>query len=47
MATALRAAIDSMYEPIAAGTDPMTCAQELVELFDRATGPDKPYGMLG
>lgn len=47
MATALRAAIDSMYQPIAAGTDPMTCAQELVELFDRATGPDKPYGMLG
>jgi len=37
MATALRAAIDSMYEPIAAGSDPTTCANQLVELFDRAT----------
>jgi len=39
MATALRAAIDSMYEPIAAGADPTTCANELVELFDLATRP--------
>jgi AcrR family transcriptional regulator len=37
MATALRTAIDSMYQPIAAGTDPAACANELVELFDRAT----------
>lgn len=36
MATALRAAIDSVYEPIAAGADPTRCANQLVELFDRA-----------
>jgi AcrR family transcriptional regulator len=46
MAAALRAAIDSMYQPIAAGTDPTTCANEMVDLFDRATGPEKPCGML-
>ena len=39
MATALRAAIDSMYQPLAAGRDPTTCANQLVELFDRATRP--------
>jgi AcrR family transcriptional regulator len=39
IATALRAAIDSVYEPLAAGSDPMTCANELVDLFDRATRP--------
>ena len=32
-------AIDSMYKPLAAGSDPTTCADELVELFDRATRP--------
>ncbi len=40
MATALRAAIDSVYQPLAAGRDPVACANELVDLFDRATRPE-------
>lgn len=40
MATALRASIDSMYTPLATGLDPDRCADELVELFDRATRAD-------
>ena len=38
MAAVLRAALDGMYMPLAAGRDPDHCAAELVELFDRATG---------
>lgn len=30
---------DSMYEPLSAGLDPDLCANELVEIFDRATHP--------
>lgn len=40
MATTLRAAIDSMYQPLLDGRDPATCADQLVELFDRATRPE-------
>ncbi|MGW8374944.1 TetR/AcrR family transcriptional regulator [Streptomyces sp. ODS28] len=39
-ATALRAALDGMYEPLAAGAEPDACAGELAELFDRAVRPD-------
>jgi AcrR family transcriptional regulator len=39
MAAALRASIDSTYGPLSAGVDPDLCANELVELFDRATEP--------
>jgi AcrR family transcriptional regulator len=39
MAAALRGALDSMSAPLAAGLDPGQCAEELVELFDRATRP--------
>ena len=34
LATALRAAIDAMHAPLAAGIDPGHCADELVALFD-------------
>jgi AcrR family transcriptional regulator len=36
IATALRAAIDSMYQPLLDGRDPATCSDQLIELFDRA-----------
>lgn len=39
LAAVLRASIDSMYEPLSAGLDPDLCANELVEIFDRATHP--------
>jgi AcrR family transcriptional regulator len=39
MATVLRATLDSMYTPLSTGLDPGHCADELVELFDRATRP--------
>ncbi|MEW9548117.1 TetR/AcrR family transcriptional regulator [Nonomuraea sp. NPDC050783] len=37
MAAALRASLDTMAERVADGLDPGACADELVELFDRAT----------
>ncbi|MGH4031655.1 TetR/AcrR family transcriptional regulator [Actinomycetota bacterium Odt1-20B] len=37
MAVTLRAALDGVYEPLAEGIDPARCAEELVEIFDRAT----------
>ncbi len=37
MAAALRASIDSVVPLLSAGLDPDLCANELVELFDRAT----------
>jgi len=39
MATTLRAAIDGAFAPLAEGLDPERCADELVEIFDRATRP--------
>jgi AcrR family transcriptional regulator len=39
MAMALRGSIDNVYTPLSAGLDPELCADELVELFDRATRP--------
>ncbi|MCK2212310.1 TetR family transcriptional regulator [Actinomadura sp. ATCC 31491] len=40
MATALRAAIDAVADRVVNGLDPGRCADELVELFDRATRAD-------
>lgn len=37
MAAALRASIDSVTPLLSAGLDPVSCGNELVELFDRAT----------
>jgi AcrR family transcriptional regulator len=37
MATVLRGALDGVYGPLAEGLDPEVCANELVEIFDRAT----------
>jgi AcrR family transcriptional regulator len=39
MAATLRAALDAMYTPLAAGLHADECADELVEIFDRATRP--------
>jgi AcrR family transcriptional regulator len=39
MATALRGALDGVYGPLSGGLDPELCADELVEIFDRATRP--------
>ena len=38
-AAALRASIDSMYPLLVAGADPTTCANQLIELFDRGIRP--------
>ncbi|HWH96131.1 MAG TPA: TetR family transcriptional regulator [Baekduia sp.] len=45
LASVLRAALDSMHPLLAAGLDPDRCADELVDLFDRATrsSPSDPY----
>ncbi|MFI7130595.1 hypothetical protein ACIBQ1_33240 [Nonomuraea sp. NPDC050153] len=37
MGTALRASIDGVADRLVKGLDPDRCADELVELFDRAT----------
>jgi AcrR family transcriptional regulator len=37
MAAALRAALDGMHRLLSSGLEPVECADELVELFDRAT----------
>ncbi|MBO2445480.1 TetR/AcrR family transcriptional regulator [Actinomadura barringtoniae] len=39
MATTLRGAMDGAYGPLAEGMDPEQCANELVQIFDRATRP--------
>ncbi|MER6583598.1 TetR/AcrR family transcriptional regulator [Nonomuraea sp. NPDC001023] len=39
MATSLRAGIDAVADRVAGGLDPDHCADELAELFDRATAP--------
>jgi AcrR family transcriptional regulator len=39
MAMTLRAAIDNVYTPLSAGIAPDVCANELIDLFDRATRP--------
>lgn len=39
IATALRACLDSLYEPLAAGRDPQDCAQTLIDLFDHGLRP--------
>jgi AcrR family transcriptional regulator len=39
MAATLRAALDAMYAPLSTGLHPDECANELIELFDRATLP--------
>ncbi|MFI6317776.1 TetR/AcrR family transcriptional regulator [Nonomuraea sp. NPDC050556] len=41
MAAALRASIDSMAPLIATGLDPASCAEELVQLFERSTRTGK------
>ncbi|MFF4410631.1 TetR/AcrR family transcriptional regulator [Streptomyces sp. NPDC001404] len=40
MAASLRASIDSTAPLLSAGLDPDTCANELVELYDRAVRPE-------
>lgn len=40
LAVSLRACLDAVYGPLAAGTDPGACADQLADLFDRATRPD-------
>ncbi|WP_405058590.1 TetR/AcrR family transcriptional regulator [Kribbella sp. NBC_01505] len=40
MAVTLRAALDAAAGRVIAGADPATCAQELAEIFDRATRKD-------
>ncbi|MEV4392777.1 TetR family transcriptional regulator [Nonomuraea sp. NPDC049607] len=43
MATSLRACIDAVADRVAGGLDPGHCADELVDLFDRATaGTPRP-----
>ncbi|NJP88755.1 helix-turn-helix transcriptional regulator [Nonomuraea sp. FMUSA5-5] len=44
MAAALRACLDTMAERVADGLDADACADELVELFDRATRADPSPG---
>jgi AcrR family transcriptional regulator len=41
MAATLRASLDSTYGLLSAGLDSEACANELVDLFDRATRPSK------
>ncbi|MFG1861727.1 TetR/AcrR family transcriptional regulator [Microbispora bryophytorum] len=44
MGAALRASIDTMAERVVDGSDPGVCADELVELFDRATRAEQSAG---